>query len=256
MTRRRASVAFVAAVLVLAGCSGGGGLEPARVEVVAVTVGPISTELTFRLFTESREEMSLHASAFNEASPLTSDIRDVAIEEGALDRRHLPLLGTREGVKPADFSFCICSDSPKTIDADGVLLSATYPALDPATTAVTVDVPGFEPLDVPEDEGMIYRLAASSDYPDRSARGAIAQLMTFGAFAPDESGGVSRVERDGELAMWRWDMTYDAGEYHMVAWALTEEEFTVLVTLTGRGGLDPAMVERMQDSIAIASESP
>lgn len=210
MTRRRASVAFVAAVLVLAGCSGGGGLEPsptsesgssspseevspprtpeeiteevfdaaaeeweseplaestgqvpdagtglepARVEVVAVTVGPISTELTFRLFTESREEMSLHASAFNEASPLTSDIRDVAIEEGALDRRHLPLLGTREGVKPADFSFCICSDSPKTIDADGVLLSATYLALDPATTAVTVDVPGFEPMDVPVTRG-------------------------------------------------------------------------------------------------------
>lgn len=110
--------------------------------------------------------------------------------------------------------------------------------------------------DAPEDEDMIYRLAASSDYPDRSARGAIAQLMSFGAFAPDESGGVSRVERDDELAMWRWDMTYDAGEYHMVAWALTEEEFTVLVTVTGRGGLDPAMVERMQDSIAIASESP
>lgn len=128
----------------------GTGVEPARVEVVGVTVGPSSTELVFRLFTEAPEEVSVHATAFNQASPLTFDIRDVAIEEGALERRHLPLLGSREDVKLADSSFCVCSALPKTVDADGVLLSATYPALDPATAAVTVDVPGFEPMpDVP-----------------------------------------------------------------------------------------------------------
>lgn len=109
--------------------------------------------------------------------------------------------------------------------------------------------------DEPDDEDLTYRFAASSDYPDRSARGAIAQLQSSGGFIPDESGGVSRVERDDDLAMWRWDLTYGDGEFQTVAWALTEDEHTVVVTLAGRGGLDPAMIERVGDSIEILSES-
>lgn len=105
--------------------------------------------------------------------------------------------------------------------------------------------------DEPDDEDLTYRFAASRDYPDRSARGAIAQLQSSGGFIPDESGGVSRVERDDDLAMWRWDLTYGDGEFQTVAWALTEDEHTVVVTLAGRGGLDPELIETIGDSIEI-----
>lgn len=106
--------------------------------------------------------------------------------------------------------------------------------------------------DDPDGDALTYRFAASSDYPNPSARGAIAQLRSSGGFIPDESGGVSQVERSDGAAMWRWDLTYDDGEFQAVAWALTEDGFTVVVTLAGRGGLDPETIATVGDSIELA----
>lgn len=59
----------------------------------------------------------------------------------------LPLIGIAPGTSEQDGSFCICSDSPKTVDGTGVTLDATFAALDAATTTVTVVIPGFEPME-------------------------------------------------------------------------------------------------------------
>lgn len=97
------------------------------------------------------------------------------------------------------------------------------------------------------------RLLASSDYPATSARGAIDQIQTFSGIEGDESGGVSQVEREDDREMWTWDVTYDDGAYHLVAWALRDgaKDTTVVVTLSGTGTLAPDLVEDVRDSIDV-----
>lgn len=87
---------------------------------------------------------------FNEFTLLAADIRDVALEIEASGTTLLPLLGTRPDEPASSFSFCVCSDSQKTIDAEGITLDATFAPLAADTTSVTVLIPGFEPItDVP-----------------------------------------------------------------------------------------------------------
>lgn len=123
---------------------------PAVVQVHSVHAGAESARLEFGLATQAPEEISVYLAAFNFFRPLTMDIRDVAIEESSTSVRYLPFLGVADGESADDGSFCVCSDVPKTFDGDGVVLYATFAALDPATSTVTVDVPVFEPMtDVP-----------------------------------------------------------------------------------------------------------
>lgn len=96
------------------------------------------------------------------------------------------------------------------------------------------------------------RLAASSDYPDSSARGALGQLQALNVLGtPDESGGMKEV--DGDRDMWRWDLTTDDGAYHVIAWTLCEQNPThcVLVTLTGTQEIDVDLATNIEKSIEI-----
>lgn len=96
------------------------------------------------------------------------------------------------------------------------------------------------------------RLAAASDYPDSSARGALGQLQALNVLGvPDESGGMKEVE--GDRDMWRWDLTTDDGAYHVIAWTLCDQNPThcVLVTLTGTEEIEADLASNIQDSIKI-----
>ena len=99
---------------------------PGRVAVTSITAGPTSTQLRFVLFADSPEEVGVDSSMFNEFLPLTMDIRDVALEPADKGVQLLPLIGIAPGTSEQDGSFCICSDSPKTVDGTGVTLDATF----------------------------------------------------------------------------------------------------------------------------------
>lgn len=123
---------------------------PAHVSVTSIVANDSSTQLRFVLSSESADEMIVALEAFNEAHPLAKDIRDVAIEDESLGIRLLSLIGVPDGESMASGSFCICSGSPKTIDDQGVTLDATFGPLEQDTIAVTVVIPGFDPMtDVP-----------------------------------------------------------------------------------------------------------
>ena len=123
---------------------------PAHVSVTSIAANERSTQMRFVLSSESSGEMTVALEAFNEAHPLTFDIRDVALEDEASGIRLLPLLGVPEGETAVGSTFCICSDSPKTIDDQGVTLDATFGPLAQGTNAVTVVIPGFDSMtDVP-----------------------------------------------------------------------------------------------------------
>lgn len=121
----------------------GDGTFAAQAGVVAVEAGASSTRLVVTLRTTSGAEEMVPLDAFNEWSPLSMDVRDLSVTDPAAQTVLLPYLGLAEGKTPPDGTFCLCSASPKTLDGDWVTLYATLPPLDPATTTVSVDVPGF-----------------------------------------------------------------------------------------------------------------
>jgi len=121
----------------------GDGTFAAQAGVVAVEAGESSTRLVVTLRTTSGAEETVPLDAFNEWSPLTMDVRDLSVTDPAAQTVLLPYLGLAEGKTPPDGTFCLCSASPKTLDGDWVTVYATLPPLDPATTTVSVDVPGF-----------------------------------------------------------------------------------------------------------------
>lgn len=106
------------------------------------------------------------------------------------------------------------------------------------------------------DNDVTLRLAASSDYPDTSARGALGQVQALNVLGtPDTSGGLEEVA--GDRDMWRWDLTTGDGAQHVIAWALCvdTEELCVLVTLTGEQAIDASLATTIQDSITILPPS-
>lgn len=120
---------------------------PGVVTVDSVTASSHSTQLRFKLFTTEPGEVSVDYHMFNEFSPLTTDIRDVALENEAQGIRLLPLLGTGQNDLANKERFCICSNSPKTVDEHGVTLDATFAPLPQGTSTITVDIPGFDAIE-------------------------------------------------------------------------------------------------------------
>jgi hypothetical protein len=114
---------------------------PASIEVTQVLAGPSSTLVRFTLRGTDDSAPLLSLDSFNKATPLTDDIRDIALVDEANDQRLQPFLGVQDGV--ADTSFCTCAAAPGQMTTAGQLLSGTFPALDPSTTSVTLEVPGF-----------------------------------------------------------------------------------------------------------------
>ncbi|MFH5822147.1 hypothetical protein [Georgenia sp. AZ-5] len=120
---------------------------PVRVEVQAVEATPESTVVTFTLYGTTEEEQSLPLDAFNSTRMLMMDIRDVSIVDEGDETRYAPYLGYESGGTVAEAQFCMCSHAPKTVSAEGVLLYATYPPLAEGSETVTLEIPGFEPIE-------------------------------------------------------------------------------------------------------------
>ena len=119
---------------------------PVRVAVETVDASPESTLVTFTLYGTQQEEESLPLGAFNSTRMLKMDIRDVSIVDQDAQVRYAPYLGYEEGETVADAGFCMCSTAPKTVDTDGLTLYATYPPLAESSGSITLDIPGFDPI--------------------------------------------------------------------------------------------------------------
>lgn len=115
--------------------------HPAVVEVTEVAADETSTLVRFTLRGVDEESTRLPLTFFNEFRPLVDDIRDVAIVDTGAGARLLPFVGVSQA--NADHSLCSCSGSPGQISQTGQPLSATFPALDTATTAISLELPGF-----------------------------------------------------------------------------------------------------------------
>lgn len=104
------------------------------------------------------------------------------------------------------------------------------------------------------DEDAKYRFVASGDFPDKTAVLALSQLRLFSALGtPDESGGFSQVLDGEDSEMWRWDFTYNDGDYQVVVWAISDEPsgLVSVVGLTGAGELDEDTIGTIESSIRI-----
>lgn len=123
---------------------------PAELAVLGVEASDSSTRLVLALRSASGAEETLDLAAFNERTPLMHGIRDVSVTDPTAEKVLLPYLAFPKGKDPITTSFCLCSDSPKTLSESWFTVYATMPELDPSTSTVTVTVPGFEAVsDVP-----------------------------------------------------------------------------------------------------------
>lgn len=124
--------------------------EPAELGVFRVEAGATSTRLVIGLRTPG-DEVSVSAPAL---SIETWDIAEVSLVDPVSESILKPFASRRPEAPAQTESFCACSDYPKTIGATWHPLYALVPALDAATTTVTVRVPGFPDVtDVPVTRG-------------------------------------------------------------------------------------------------------
>ncbi len=115
--------------------------------MTAVVADASSTIVQFTLVNTQDTDPLLQFSAFNALHPLFSDIRDIAIVDPGAEQRLQPYIGQLPG---KELDLCSCSYSPLQMSSAGQLLSGIFPPLDPSSTTVTVEIPGFPPVeDVP-----------------------------------------------------------------------------------------------------------
>ncbi|GIG19396.1 hypothetical protein Cch01nite_01200 [Cellulomonas chitinilytica] len=115
---------------------------PARIDVTSVVADDSSTVVKFTLVNTAGTDPLVQMSAFNKWRPLAGDIRDVALVDPDAGLRLRPFVGWL-GDTSHDAGICTCATAPLQMSEVGQLLSATFPALDAATTTVSVEIPGF-----------------------------------------------------------------------------------------------------------------
>lgn len=120
------------------------GAVPARLTVEGVEANETSTQLRFTVYGTTAEPESVSLAALNPAYPLLMDVRGVTITDPTTGSTYAPYQGlSEEGQAGGDPGFCLCSEHPRTVDAEGVALYSTYPALPAGVEEITVNVPGF-----------------------------------------------------------------------------------------------------------------
>jgi len=120
---------------------------PAHIDVTEVTASATSTLVRFTLKNAKDGQADLSLEAFNQRTPLTRDIRDVAIVDPVGQQRYQPYVGVSSTDK--DVTVCACSSAPVVMTSTGQLLSATFPPVDAEATTISLVVPGF-----PEIKGL------------------------------------------------------------------------------------------------------
>jgi len=118
--------------------------RPARIDVTAVLADETSTTVWFTLVNTEDTDPLLQLSAFNAQRPLANDIRDIALVDPGAKVRYQPWVGQLVG---EDSSICTCSNAPLGMSDVGQLLSGAFPPIDPSTSTVTFEVPGFAPIE-------------------------------------------------------------------------------------------------------------
>lgn len=119
---------------------------PARVTVEAVEANETSTLLRFTVYGTTAEPTAVSLFALNPGSPLAMDVRGVTITEPTTGSTYSPYMGLSEDGAGED-GFCLCSEHPRNVDADGVALYSTFPVLPAEADEIAVDVPGFATLE-------------------------------------------------------------------------------------------------------------
>ncbi|MGN8246573.1 hypothetical protein ACTHAM_000237 [Cellulomonas soli] len=118
---------------------------PARIDVTKVEADEASTVVWFTLVNLQDTDPLLDLAAFNEWRPLATDIRDVAMVDPVAEQRYQPYVGWTSADE--DNSLCACASAPLHMSTVGQLLSATFPALDPTTGTISLEVPGFPAIE-------------------------------------------------------------------------------------------------------------
>jgi hypothetical protein len=118
--------------------------RPARIDVTSVVADETSTTVRFTLVNIQDTDPLLQLSAFNAQRPLANDIRDIALVDTAAQQRYQPYVGQLVG---SDSTSCACSNAPLSMSTQGQLLSGIFPPLDPSTSTVTLEIPGFAPVE-------------------------------------------------------------------------------------------------------------
>lgn len=111
----------------------------ARVDVISVEVDDRGTVVTWRIASTSGP-LRLRPNTFHEGDGV--NVSGVGLVD----------VGANTLARPYRFSAkyrqrCVCSETPRVVDADGQLLSGLYPPLPPQTATVQLRVPGFPPID-------------------------------------------------------------------------------------------------------------
>jgi len=115
---------------------------PATVEVTAVEAGTSSTLVRFTLRNVDDSDPLLPLEGFNSRTPMTRDVRDIALVDADANVRLQPFLAVPQSGDRTE-SFCTCAAAPLQMSQEGQLLSATFPPLDAGTTTVSLELPNF-----------------------------------------------------------------------------------------------------------------
>lgn len=116
------------------------GGSPVVVDILQVRASDTSTLLRWRLRSPNEERVDTYTSALS--LPNRFDTRGVELVDDRGGQRLQPYTYVPQANdNPIS---CVCSQLPNEVGEAGVLMYALYPALDPATKALDVTVPGLE----------------------------------------------------------------------------------------------------------------
>ncbi|WP_258725071.1 hypothetical protein [Cellulomonas sp. NS3] len=125
---------------------------PARFEVVDISADDQATTLVLRLTYLGDGDLQVSSTYLSPDVRLAHDVRGLALQVPAESIRYQPTLAALS-TAPEETVECLCSDLSEQVDAaTPFLFTATFPALDPATRSVDLELAGFPLIeDLPVD---------------------------------------------------------------------------------------------------------
>jgi hypothetical protein len=116
---------------------------PVRFDVLGVAAGDEGTVLRLRMTHLGGSGVQAMPRYLNPDAMIENDIRNIALQVPEQSIRFEPTLATLDS-DPDEVEQCLCSDLSQYVDpATPFLFTATFPALDPATRTVDVELNGF-----------------------------------------------------------------------------------------------------------------
>ncbi len=125
---------------------------PTRFEVVDVSADDQATTLLLRLTYLGDGDLQVVPTYLSPDVRLVHDVRGLALQVPTENIRYQPTLAALDAA-PGETVECLCSDLSEHVDAaTPFLFTATFPALDPATRTVDLELAGFPLIeDLPVD---------------------------------------------------------------------------------------------------------